>query len=86
MRGKEQLKNATLALAILNQIKNQFPISLGTLKTALLQTSLLGRFHLLAGLPQIIIDSAHNPQAVNQMLQNMLNTIEVFIVSIKIIT
>ena len=72
LRGNEQLKNATLAIAILDTIKQQFPIGLGTIKTALLQTKLLGRFHLLPGVPQIIIDSAHNPQAVNQMLQNMV--------------
>ena len=72
LRGKEQLKNATLAIAILEQIKQKFPISLGTIKTALLQINILGRFHLLPGLPQIIVDSAHNPQAVNQMIQNMV--------------
>ena len=72
LRGTEQLKNACLALAILAELRNRFPLSLTQIKSGLLQTSLVGRFQVLPGTPQIILDTAHNPQAVEALLKNML--------------
>lgn len=72
MRGMEQLANATLAIAIINSLQNSFPVSLHNIKKGLLDTSLIGRFNLLPGQPQIILDVAHNPSAVNIMLKNMI--------------
>jgi dihydrofolate synthase/folylpolyglutamate synthase len=72
LRGTEQLDNATLAIAILNNLRPEFPLSLSSIKTAMLQNSLKGRLSILPGQPQIIIDVAHNPQAVSSMLKNML--------------
>lgn len=72
LRGDTQPNNVALALAILNKLQDKFPLSTGTIKTGILQTKLIGRFQLLPGLPQIILDVAHNTQAVTVMLQNML--------------
>lgn len=72
LRGFEQLNNAALALMILLLLRSQFPLSLAQIKTGLLQTSLIGRFQVLPGTPQVVLDTAHNPQAVDIMLQNML--------------
>ncbi len=72
LRGVEQLDNASLALAILTKLREQFPVSLAQIKTGLLQTTLIGRFQVLAGVPQIILDTAHNPQAIDTMCENML--------------
>jgi dihydrofolate synthase/folylpolyglutamate synthase len=72
LRGKEQVHNVALAVAILSKLHERFPISLATIKTGLLQTCLIGRFQILPGLPQVVLDVAHNPQAVSAMLQNML--------------
>jgi dihydrofolate synthase / folylpolyglutamate synthase len=72
LRGMEQLNNATLAIAILNKLHNLFPIGIAAIKTGLIQTKLIGRFQLMPGLPQIILDVAHNSQAVSHMLKNML--------------
>ncbi len=72
LRGHEQLKNAALALAILAKLRNTFPVGLLHIKFGLLETSLVGRFQVLPGMPQIVLDTAHNPQAIECVLQNML--------------
>lgn len=72
LRGDTQPNNVALALAILSKLQDKFPLSSGAIKTGILQTKLIGRFQLLPGLPQIILDVAHNTQAVTVMLQNML--------------
>jgi dihydrofolate synthase/folylpolyglutamate synthase len=72
LRGMEQLANASLAISVLNELKSDFPISLSAIKTGLLQTKLPGRLSILPGQPQIILDVAHNAEAVAQMLKNML--------------
>jgi len=72
LRGMEQLANASLAISILDELKSNFPVSLSAIKTGLLQTRLPGRLSILPGQPQIILDVAHNEEAVSQMLKNML--------------
>ena len=75
MRGKEQITNVALAISILNKLKQKFPIDLSTIKRSILQTRLIGRFQIIPNSitePQIVLDVAHNPQAVLHMLQNML--------------
>lgn len=72
MRGSEQLLNASLALAILVELKNKFPLSISQIKNGLLQTHIIGRFQVMPGTPQIIFDTAHNRQAIEMMYQNMI--------------
>lgn len=72
MRGDEQIFNATLAIAILNKLKTNFPVSIAQIKNGLLQTALIGRFQVMPGVPQIIFDTAHNLQAIETMCRNML--------------
>ena len=72
LRGNSQPHNAALAVAILARLDPKFPLSLGTIKTGILTTSLIGRFQVMPGLPQVILDVAHNPHSVTHMLQNML--------------
>ncbi|MEN9945749.1 MAG: hypothetical protein RLZZ293_135, partial [Pseudomonadota bacterium] len=72
LRGNEQLLNASLAIAGLLQLRNKFPVTLNQIKQGLLETTLVGRFEVLAGLPQVVLDTAHNPQAVDIMCKNML--------------
>jgi len=72
LRGHEQLNNAALSLAILAKLRSRFPVSLSQIKFGLLQTTLIGRFQVLPGTPQIVLDTAHNPQAIEMLLQNMI--------------
>lgn len=72
MRGKEQLANASLAIIILILIRDKFPVNIAQIKNGLLQTSLIGRFQVMPGTPQVIFDTAHNVQAVDVMYHNMI--------------
>ncbi len=72
LRGSEQIYNAALSIAILNKLKTITPVSSSQIKAGLLQTTLIGRFQVMAGIPQVILDTAHNPQAIELMCNNML--------------
>lgn len=72
LRGEAQPRNVATSLAVLSKLSHQFPVSIGTIKSALLNTQLIGRFQVMPGYPQIILDVAHNPHAVMNMLQNMV--------------
>ena len=72
LRGEEQVQNAALALAALYKLRNRFPLTSSQIKNGLLQTKLFGRFQVLPGTPQIVLDTAHNPQAIESLRQNML--------------
>lgn len=72
MRGKEQISNASLAIIIITLIRDKFPVNIAQIKNGLLQTSLIGRFQVMPGTPQVVFDTAHNPQAVDVMYHNML--------------
>lgn len=71
-RGIVQMKNFSLAVAILKKMSTQFPITLNSIKTALVNTKMLGRFEVMPGKPQFIFDVAHNPQATKIMIDNLL--------------
>jgi dihydrofolate synthase/folylpolyglutamate synthase len=72
IRSDIQLSNIALALAVITKLSRQFTVSLTTIKQALVTTLLPGRFQALPTNPLIIVDVAHNPQAVHIMLQNMV--------------
>lgn len=72
LRGEEQVQNAALALAALYKLRDKFPLTSAQVKNGLLQTKLFGRFQVLPGTPQIVFDTAHNPQAIESLRQNML--------------
>lgn len=72
LRGEEQAQNAALALAALYKLRDKFPLTSSQIKNGLLQTKLFGRFQVLPGTPQIVLDTAHNPQAIESLRQNML--------------
>lgn len=66
--GKHQVKNACLALTIINELKKQgkdIPIS--TIKKGLGQTVLPGRLQIFSKNPLIILDGAHNPQGMQAL-------------------
>jgi dihydrofolate synthase/folylpolyglutamate synthase len=72
LRGMEQISNASLAICVLSELKSRFPVPLSSIKTGLLQIKLPGRLSILPGQPQIILDVAHNEEAVSHLLKNML--------------
>lgn len=71
LRGKMQLLNASLVLAILDHLREKLPLSLGNIKTGLLDTELPGRFQVLPGRPTVVLDVGHNVHAAKALRQNL---------------
>ena len=63
LRGGWQLRNASAALAALDELAGRVPVSLGEVKRGLTLVRLAGRLQVLPGRPLIVLDVAHNPQA-----------------------
>jgi dihydrofolate synthase/folylpolyglutamate synthase len=69
LRGKVQLRNAAAALCALDALK--LPIAMQEIRRGLADVVLAGRFQMLPGRPQVILDVAHNPQAARILEQNL---------------
>mgnify|MGYP001158501757 FL=1 len=74
LRGLHQLNNASAALASLECLELDFPISQGAVRKGLAKVELPARFQVLPGKPTVILDVAHNPEAA-KMLSNSLDRI-----------
>jgi dihydrofolate synthase / folylpolyglutamate synthase len=63
MRGSHQIKNASLAVAVIEELIDRgYPIGVDAIRGGLLKTSFPGRFELLGRAPDVIIDGAHTPE------------------------
>ena len=71
LRGAFQLHNASAALAALDALKQQLPVSMEAARRGLVEVKLAGRFQLLPGKPVLILDVAHNPHAARSLAQNL---------------
>lgn len=71
LRGQTQLQNASLALAALESIPDRLSIPMQAIREGLMRTTLPGRFQILPGKPVIVLDVAHNPQAMRALAANL---------------
>jgi dihydrofolate synthase/folylpolyglutamate synthase len=71
LRGAVQLRNASAALAALDCLRERLPIAMQDVRRALAALELPGRFQVLPGRPQVILDVAHNPQAAEVLAANL---------------
>ena len=71
LRGRWQLKNASAALAGLDELAERLPLSLGEIKRGLTLVRLPGRLQSLPGRPAIVLDVAHNPQAARSLADGL---------------
>ena len=67
LRGSWQLKNASVALAALDEVADRVPVSLGEVKRGLTLARIEGRMQVLPGRPTIVLDVAHNPHAARSL-------------------
>ena len=63
LRGAVQLRNASAALCALDALRARLPVAMQDVRRGLAEVTLPGRFQVLPGRPQVILDVAHNPQA-----------------------
>jgi len=65
--GKHQLDNMATALKTVHCLADRLPVTTEVMNQGLQQVSLPGRYQRVAGLPPVILDVAHNPEATHQL-------------------
>lgn len=71
LRGAMQLRNAGAALAALETLRERLPLAMQDIRRGLAEVSLPGRFQVLPGRPQVVLDVAHNPEAAGVLAANL---------------
>ncbi len=71
LRGEIQLRNAAAALCALDTLRARLPVAAQELRRGLAEVTLPGRFQVLPGRPQVILDVAHNVQAAATLAYNL---------------
>src|SRR6185295_8880403 len=71
LRGAVQLRNAAAALCALDTLRERLPIAMQDVRRGLAELALPGRFQVLPGRPQVILDVAHNPEAAAVLAENL---------------
>ncbi len=71
LQGRVQLKNAANVLMVLELLKPDWPVSQAEIKCGLLKVQLPGRFQVVSTEPLVILDVAHNVQAVKVLAQSL---------------
>ena len=71
LRGSMQLRNACAAIAALDALRERLPITMQDVRRALAEVALPGRFQVLPGRPQVVLDVAHNPEAAAVLAANL---------------
>ncbi len=74
LRGQLQLRNASAALCALDSLRGRLPISMSEVRNGLANIALPGRFQVVPGRPQIILDVGHNPEAARALRENLANS------------
>ena len=71
LRGAFQLRNASAALVALDVLREKLPVDMSAVRRGLGEVALSGRFQVIPGKPQLILDVAHNPHAAISLAQNL---------------
>ncbi len=71
LRGAVQLRNAAAALAALDALHERLPVAMQDVRRGLADLELPGRFQVLPGRPQVVLDVAHNPNAAATLAENL---------------
>jgi dihydrofolate synthase/folylpolyglutamate synthase len=71
LRGAIQLRNASAALCALDTLRERLPVAMQDVRRGLAELELAGRFQILPGRPQVVLDVAHNVQAAKTLAQNL---------------
>jgi dihydrofolate synthase / folylpolyglutamate synthase len=70
LRGRIQLSNAAAAICALGTVE-RLPLAMQDVRRGLAEVAIPGRFQVLPGRPQVILDVAHNAQAAKILAQNL---------------
>ncbi|MCB1959142.1 MAG: bifunctional tetrahydrofolate synthase/dihydrofolate synthase [Rhodocyclaceae bacterium] len=73
LRGANQLLNASAVIAAIETLRDRLPVPMQAIRQGLMLVELPGRFQTLPGQPAVVLDVAHNPQAVGVLAENLSN-------------
>lgn len=71
LRGANQLLNASGAIAALEALRDRLPVGAQAVRNGLALVELAGRFQVVPGQPTLVLDVAHNTQAVATLAANL---------------
>ncbi|MCP5158122.1 MAG: bifunctional tetrahydrofolate synthase/dihydrofolate synthase [Gammaproteobacteria bacterium] len=71
LTGEHQLGNAAAVLMTLSSLQPRLPISVDAIRAGLTRAELLGRFQIVPGPVEWILDVAHNPRAATVLADNL---------------
>ena len=71
LRGKIQLRNAAAAMTAIECLQLRLPVAMGAIRRGLLESELAGRFQVIPGPPDLVLDVAHNPEAAQILATNL---------------
>ena len=71
LQGSFQYENAATALATLECLRDIFPVTPEQLRTGLHNAVWPGRFQIVSEQPFVVLDGAHNPQAINALVTEL---------------
>lgn len=71
LRGMHQIANASCALMAILSLSHLLPVSQHDVRLGLVSVTCAGRFQIIPGQPQVILDVAHNCQAILALKQNI---------------
>lgn len=66
--GQHQIRNALVALGAVEKLHKSYPVQKQTIEQSFCNTKWPGRFEIIAVTPYIILDGAHNPSALKELL------------------
>ncbi|MBU3657798.1 MAG: bifunctional folylpolyglutamate synthase/dihydrofolate synthase [Rhodocyclaceae bacterium] len=71
LRGRIQLRNAAAAMTVIEALQDRLPVAMGAVRRGLLESELAGRFQVIPGPPDLVLDVAHNPEAARVLATNL---------------
>ena len=71
LRGCGQLRNAAVVLATVEALKARLPVPMQAVRRGLVEVRLAGRCEVLPGRPAVVLDVAHNPQAIAGLAESL---------------
>lgn len=71
LRGRIQLRNAAAAMTAIDCLQDRLPVAMGAIRRGLLESELAGRFQVIPGPPDLVLDVAHNPEAAQVLATNL---------------
>lgn len=74
LSGSFQLSNAACAIEALFTLNKRLPVTEEHIREGISHAALPGRFQVLSGTPELILDVAHNPHAANGLIENLHRT------------